>query len=163
MTAIPLYVETKRYFTCPTGCAHKFYVEHLLCDHAPGFAGPWYCDVCGKGWRFDYDADGITRVEQSNDMRMTREEWHLLVMPPQPGPVLFKVQTRRLVDDSDDNARYFYEEHTCVANWLRDVADVQANGELDPHGLCRWVGRYETEADIDRELRAIRLLDQEPV
>ena len=60
-------IKTKRYFTCPNGCDHEFFVEHLLtkgdpCSARPGTtrnAGPWYCADCGDSWDIAYTSGSV--------------------------------------------------------------------------------------------------------
>lgn len=136
-------IKTIRYFTCPNGCAHQFSVEHLFAALAPEpgrtrMAGPWHCDDCGQGWRITYDATSLVDVSPAGDCKRTH--WVTLELPPQSSPVRFRVRGVRFTESIDvESERYFYEEHTCPTNWLRNVDRVEIDGEEDPHGL--WVLR----------------------
>jgi hypothetical protein len=141
-------IKTKRLFTCPNGCAHEFVVEHILREEnrEPRTAGPWYCDDCGQGWRITYSRDGIDVTAAQPDGKK-HPQWVILELPPQSEPVRFKVRGQRFSSTIDeDRVRYFYEEHTCPTNWLRDVDEVSIGGSDDPHGLWRLVSVYDAEA-----------------
>lgn len=74
----------------------------------------------------------------------------LLRLPPQDRPVYFAVSSRRYEPTYDDaHHRYFYEEHTCPTNWLRDVFAIQAGSDSDPHGLFEFVAARDGEAPDD--------------
>jgi hypothetical protein len=86
-------LKTKRYFTCPNGCAHEMAVEHLLgsgsCgvtkEHPTRQAGPWYCDGCGQGWNLTYTVDSVD-VEPAKEKKV--DQWIILELPPQTVPVV---------------------------------------------------------------------------
>ena len=62
----------------------------------------------------------------------------LLEIPPQETAIILRVATEtygRPVED--DDLRYYYEEHTCPINYLRDVLQVKVQHDDDPHGLAR--------------------------
>lgn len=165
---IELHTETKRYFTCPAGCDYKFFVEHLFHGplvvkpgDAPRMAGPWFCHVCGLGWRLSWDADGVRDVQASSETSC--EEWYLLELPPRTAPVLFKVRDRVVSSGGEwSDGTYYYDEHTCPINWLRKVEEVYADGREDPHGLWKLVGQFVTEAEADRAIGARIGRDEDP-
>jgi hypothetical protein len=149
-------LKTKRYFPCPACGEHEFAVEHLLGDGPWGVtaeypkrtAGPWYCDNCGAGWRLTYDASGVD-VEPHTERKVT--EYVILVLPPQTEPVRFKVKHFRFTPEIDENrARYFFEEHTCAVNWLRDVEEVSIGTDDDPHGLWKLDAIYDADASASK-------------
>ncbi len=37
--------------------------------------------------------------------------------------------------EETEHERYFYEEHTCPSNWLRDIVRVEVGEDHDPHGF----------------------------
>jgi hypothetical protein len=38
-----------------------------------------------------------------------------------------------------ENEKYFYNEHTCPTNWLRDIEQIEFEGDHDPHGVFEFV------------------------
>jgi len=87
----------------------------------------------------------------------SREEWHLLRLPPQSSPVYFKVRgTNYFFNGQWGDNQFYYEEHTCPINWLGNVEEVQIAGELDPHGLWELAGQFETEKGIDDRMTLLR-------
>jgi hypothetical protein len=147
-------IKTRRYFACPAGCDHEFSVEHLFSGAiaaaagATRQAGPWYCDACGQAWSLTYDATTIVDVEPAHrGCGRKRKQWVTLELPPQTRPVRFKVLGMRFQEAIDeDSDRYFYEEHTCPTNWMRNVTEVEFEGDTDPHGLWHLV-RVEEHAE----------------
>lgn len=149
-------LKTKRYVTCPNGCAHEMTVEHLLgegpCattkDYPRRRAGPWFCDDCGQGWDLEYDADSVDLTPTKGGREKMIRDWCILELPPQTEPVRFKVRGMRFEQAiEEDNRRYFYEEHTCPTNWLRDVKEIAIGAETDPHGLWKLVAIYDADAE----------------
>lgn len=140
-------IKTKRYFTCPNGCAHEFQVEHLLrkddpCAAAPGTtrtAGPWYCDECGDSWNIAY-GDGniaVTRSKQPRQIKM-----HVVLeIPPLQSPIRFRI-TKSTSPEYGENTEYFYESHSCPTNWLGDIDTMEFEGDQDPHGVIRFVNQF---------------------
>lgn len=148
-------LKTRRYFSCPNGCDHELSVEHLFhgvlavtAEYPRRTAGPWYCDVCGQGWRLSYDHESID-VEPYDGGAGNRGfgrdgkrrwQWVVLELPPQREPVRFKVRGMRFSPEiNEENVRYYYEEHTCPVNWLAEVNEVRIGEDADPHGLWRVV------------------------
>jgi hypothetical protein len=153
-----ILTETKRYFRCPNGCDHKFYVEHLFesmkKDNVPSTkAGPWHCDVCRKGWFLTLQFDGALALELCKTEYTTA--WVTLEIPANnPHPIRFRVrhkyvEVNKPFDEAIEHHRYFYEEHTCPTNWLQDVVEVEVDGDCDPHGLARYVSSQHVLAAVD--------------
>lgn len=137
-------LKTKRFFTCPNGCACEMVVEHLFSgscavtkEYPKRQAGPWYCDECGQGWILTYDGNSIdVRPRAGGDDARKRKHWVTLELAPQTVPVRFKVKGIRFEPTvNEEVVRYHYEEGTCPTNWLRDVAEVSIGDDDDPHGL----------------------------
>lgn len=42
-------------------------------------------------------------------------------------------------EEFEEGARYFYDEHTCPTNWLRDIKQIEFKGDTDPHGVFEFV------------------------
>jgi len=161
----PVEVHTTRYFRCPTGCSQEFPVEHLFKDlespgwkgHASTGGGPWYCDTCFIGWKVEVYRDG--RVEVGPMVRMdgttttSRPTWVILEIPPLDVPIRLKVRGLLLdkvaIDrEQEEHDRYHYEEHTCPTNYFRAVAEIEVNGDTDPHGLAKYIATYNSDAEI---------------
>lgn len=57
------------------------------------------------------------------------------------GPLFFIAKSIRLSisNDTEEETQshevYFFEEHSCPTNWLRDIVAVIEDGDCDPHGI----------------------------
>jgi hypothetical protein len=135
---------------CPNGCGHEWSVEHLFApplrtspEYPSRTAGPWYCDECGQGWRLTYSSNAIDVEPYGGDPSgggdgKARRQIVTLELPPQDVAVRFKVLGKRFTPQIDEGSvRYFYEEHTCPANWMGEVEEVEIGDDKDPHGLWR--------------------------
>ena len=123
--------ETKRYVTCPDCSGRLGGIDHLL---GRAFTTRWSCDDCGKYWGLQFSVDGSLEVSVSNEPPLI-SKLMVLEMPPQSKPVTVVLRVRTGSDYNDDQHEYFYNDHTCTTNWLRDVARIVIDGEDDPHGL----------------------------
>jgi hypothetical protein len=61
-------------------------------------------------------------------------------------PITVKVNTWKYAhsqglpqEEFVENERYFYNEHTCPTNWLRDIEQIEFEGDRDPHGVFEFV------------------------
>jgi len=50
-----------------------------------------------------------------------------------------KEHPTREVEPTGKHDEFYYNEHTCPTNYLRDVVEVIADGEVDPHGCFKFV------------------------
>lgn len=150
-------IKTDRYFTCPNGCEDKFVVEHLFGpplnrsgEHGNVRAGPWNCDTCGTGWAISIALSGEVDVTKSTSERANQKRcWVILEIPPQKEAIRLKVRgqywSRCLDEETLGGLCYFYNEHTCPTNWLRDVEEIAIGEDTDPHGLAEFVAAYDIE------------------
>lgn len=145
-----VYIQT--YVICPW-CEQKSgkQVDHLF-GTAWTTAGPWDCKECGLWFRVKVSANNEVAVEKTEqDVRKPLGRWLALLMLEVKGrPVYFVVGNAygHLWEDPEkvnEHHRYFYEEHTCPTNWLRDCVMVAVEGDTDPHGLWRFVRSAEVE------------------
>lgn len=140
-------IQTQRFFYCPNGCKHRFYVEHLLkkgdpCAARPGTtrtAGPWYCSDCGDSWNITY-TDSSIDVVRSKQARQIKQHV-VLEIPPLKSPIRFRI-TRTIDPAYADNTEYFYDSHSCPTNWLGDIDTMEFEGDQDPHGVIRFVNQF---------------------
>lgn len=147
--------ETSVYVHCPHCGAKDNLVSHLFNDPIESSFGPWYCDSCGgsyKGRVIEENWVVLTPLEESRI-----PQYVLLEIPPREESIFFittGMAFRKLGNDIDDEKRkneYFYNEHTCPTNWLKDVQMIAYDGNLDPHGIARYV-RHVDKPSLDHEL-----------
>ena len=134
----PLTTYTRTFIVCPhCGAPTESSVDHLKAGQT---FGPWYCEECGGG--FQGKANGAqTEIEVvSSSFRKTLD---LLVLEPQEEPVYFVMKgfhsQGSSEEDEQDSTRFFYEEHSCPTNWIRDTAMISVGGDVDPHGFLKFV------------------------
>lgn len=141
--------KTKRYFTCPNGCEHEFFIEHLLTKGDPCVApegttrtaGPWYCDDCGDSWNIEYTTHSIDVTRSKLPRQIKRHV--VLEIPPLASPIRFRITTMRDPTFDAGNSEYLYESHSCPTNWLRDIDIMEFDGDQDPHGVIRFVNQFD--------------------
>ncbi len=46
-------------------------------------------------------------------------------------------------EDFVGHQKYFYDESTCPTNWLRDIQQIEFEGDTDPHGVFQVVSVEE--------------------
>lgn len=84
-----------------------------------------------------------------------RDELSLLKFDGKDGPVFFVVKGLAKAHASDEemqsSAAYFYEEHSCPTNWLRDCVAVIENGGDDPHGFLEHVRTVQVSNALEPE------------
>lgn len=138
MSRMNVSKEVRTWVHCPECNGKVGTIDHLGIGDRPG---PWWCDDCGAGYFMDIQPDGVEcrRVPDRRwvPVRVT------MVLPPQTKPITFVVDTHGFdYDDGeaiDHGCSYFYNEHTCPTNWLREVDEILIDGKEDPHGLFEWV------------------------
>lgn len=138
-------------------------VDHLYGDALPASFGPWYCKECRKPFRGKVNAPGdvtIERAEGHKD-RFSRS-MALLKFDGKDGPVFFVMDHNRYWPSDEEGTdeqnqghqRYFFEEHSCPTNWLRECVAVIENGDCDPHGFLQFVRAVDVPDDFDEDAGA---------
>ena len=162
-----------RHFACLACGEHLFHVEHLFrsaeqYDKGDGYsAGPWYCDECGTANELRMYADGRVTA-RSLDKKCLRTSV-VLKLPPQKEPVYFLMEGMRFTEEwpnpgetqeehNHSRDRYFYEEHSCPTNWLKDVQEVMIGSDCDPHGLWHYMGTIEASPSDDSNNKQLSVL-----
>ena len=56
-----------------------------------------------------------------------------------------------LETEEQESERYFFEEHSCPTNWLRDCVTVIEDGDPDPHGFMEFVRSVPIALDFDED------------
>ena len=137
---------TRTYIHCPS-CGEQ---TGSSVDHLPmGIKfGPWYCDKCNKSYVGEVEPSGIT-IELHTEVKISTVS---LLKRDGEVPVYFLVEGFSFKDDIheiNDSSSYFYEEHSCPINWLRDVFMVIEGSDTDPHGFLEHV-RTITMEEYDK-------------
>jgi ribosomal protein L37AE/L43A len=155
---VDLVTETIHRVRCPSCNKPGSTIDHLLGQNTTW--GTWYCDACGRGYHGEV-RNGVVYVEPVDDARVRTSV--LLRLRPAKGETYFLVEGMRFARQSQgpdqDGDRYFYEEHTCEINWLRNVKALAIGGEPDPHALVDFVASWDGAPPYDSEPCDRALLD----
>lgn len=142
---------------CDGQSGHR--VDHLYDRNLPTSFGPWYCDACQKAFLGTVIAPGEVEVrrDEANNHSFTRS-MALLKLDTVNGPIFFVMDHKRYrsveVETDEDNQghqRYFFEEHSCPTNWLRECVAVIKNGDPDPHGVLSFMRAVDVPEDFDED------------
>lgn len=139
---------------CEGESGHR--IDHLYDIHFPVPFGPWLCNLCGASFSGSVLSPGDVSLRKvESDLALARS-MILLKLDAKDGTVFFVIDRDRLFDVPDDSyeiiqssQRYFFEEHSCPTNWLRDCAAVIYNGDPDPHGFLKFVRSVDVPRDFD--------------
>jgi ribosomal protein L37AE/L43A len=146
---------SQEYILCPH-CGEKSgqRICHLY-DQTPRRFGPWACENCDKYFSGTVNAPSdVTLVKE--DKPPKKRLLTLLKFPGKDGDVFF-IQNHFDYGHSDpydelqSHNQYFFEEHSCPTNWLRNTAVVVQNGDHDPHGFLEYVRTVRVEKDFDED------------
>jgi hypothetical protein len=146
------------FLVCPwcgeeSGCR----VDHLYGSASFQTFGPWYCHECRKPITGKINAPGDVDVRRDETCtRSFSRSMALLKFEGKDGPTYFVMDHDRYRDgtgegDDENQAHqsYFFEEHSCPTNWLRECVAVIQNGDCDPHGFLDFVRAVDVPHDFD--------------
>lgn len=93
------------------------------------------------------------RVQFGGDLAGDEKPFDLVLLKvdPESHPLYFVVSARRWPHSDGDpgSEAYFYDEHTCPTNWMRDVIAVISDGDEDPHGFATFVKKIAPPDGMD--------------
>lgn len=153
-------IYSKDFAVCPW-CGHQTNssVSHLYGYRMPVKAGSWYCDKCRKPYDILVKAPGdveITKAAHSDNRRFI-PGLSLLRRGEGEDAVYFVMKKDRYEtndgdtpEEAQDRERFFYEEHSCPTNWLRNCVAVIEGADADPHGFLTFVRCVDVPQDFDR-------------
>ncbi len=133
--------RTKRFFTCPCG-GEEFVIEHLY-ETETKEAGPWFCHKCGKSWGIKLVGGNVKITEK--DMVVSDTLVVLKLDPKNMKKPLYLITEGMVFNEKIEKTceleqhKFYYEEHTCPTNWLKNIREICMDGEHDPHGLFEYV------------------------
>ncbi len=133
-------LKSTRYFLCPHGCpGQKFEVEHLIEDAQKRGkirdAGPWYCDVCHKGFDIKAYPGGSVEIEEAK--KRIEPALIILAIPPLPEPIYLLTEG---YSHPEEQHAFHYNENTCPLNYLgSSLRTIEYRKDTDPHGIARFV------------------------
>lgn len=140
---------TVAHFNCPTcGQTHHSY-QHLL-DEAvksqkPVSFGPWRCHECISGYTGVVNPDGTVLLTpyKNNFIRAVS----LLKSQHEEHPIYLMVEMNHCHPDPSKplDPSYYFDQHTCPTNYMRDVTRILFDGDTDPHGVFEHVRTVTAE------------------
>ena len=146
-----VYTYAKRYFRCLACEKGEMSIEHLIDSPQKLSWGPWYCSECGMGHK-GTAGEGSVDAELAGGRK--EDALVLLKLDPGAGTVYLTVRSPRFLSNRtslegkaqyDDGDRYYYNEHTCPTNYLRNVVEIlqvlpDGTSSADPHGIFEYQG-----------------------
>lgn len=156
--------EVKRYIVCPH-CEKttERSVDHLLKEeNLPRTFGALSCNHCHEEFKGVIQMDHSIDIEKVFGGSKYLPTMDLLVIPPQDKPIYLLRRGNRtfkpgeVLNDVKDNARYYYNEHSCPTNWMDNFETIAFDGDGDPHGVVRYLNSIMPEdyAKIEAEINA---------
>lgn len=95
------------------------------------------CEEC----QIKKTAEALAETIANREAKPKVEEFVLVELPPQTEPVRF-IFRRMKVEATEDQCKYYIEEHTCPINWMQSVEAIHIERlGPDPHGLFKYLGR----------------------
>lgn len=152
-------IYTKDFCVCPWCEARTDSALDHLYDKPGGTFGPWYCSECRAPFsgRINAPHDVTLWKEQNADSAFSPSV-ALIRFDGKDGPTFFVMKhdrCRAAPDETDEqnqeHQRYFFEEHSCPTNWLRECVAVIQNGNTDPHGFLTFVRAVDVGNDFDED------------
>src|SRR5690554_2944620 len=141
---------------CPSCGDYEWTVSHLFEEAAKRPEGyysvQWNCDACFTKFAFRIYPD--QRVELSpiginEDPLIPSIVLLRSTMVGEGGKPIYAVLSARSFKKSLEKEKeeplssgmeYYYNQHTCPTNWLREVIALVQDGEADPHGCFEFLG-----------------------
>jgi hypothetical protein len=105
-------------------------------------------------------APGHVAIRKSASKRTFSRSMALLKLEGKDGTVYFVMEHSRYhsgdpEDETDEvnqsHQRYFFEEHSCPTNWLRECVAVIVEGDCDPHGFLDFVRAVDVPLEFDED------------
>lgn len=133
-------------------------VDHLYHDALPRSFGPWSCALCKRRFRGVVRAPSEVDVLAIEGVPEFSRQMVLLKYEAEGRRTFFVIDHDRFnengVRSSDeenaDRVAYFFEEHSCPTNWLRECVCVIEDGDDDPHGFLEFVRAVDVPTNFDR-------------
>lgn len=124
------YQKIINYAICPFCGETTSSVDHLLQETTETL---WYCDKCGGryGLKFENGKMFICKTDERKDKTLVFL---------QAGYIVLIVEGLNLSGIGTENNAYYYNEHTCPTNYMKDVIKVidLRNRDTDPHGIFEY-------------------------
>ena len=140
--------KTATHIVCP-GCHQPAgTIDHLL---GQAIDTMWYCASCGARYAFKLLVNG-----EVTDLRLTGDRKEKCLVLLRNGNVGLVVAGSVFTEngklgDWDAHHTYYYDEHTCPTNFMRDVKAVLdlATQDADPHGIFHYVATLPWDARVE--------------
>jgi hypothetical protein len=157
---------THTYGKCPNeNCHGEWQIDHLFNDYKDRlFKSKWSCSQCLNYYEisFTFINDQLNFCAESTGEKV-QKKIVILELPPQEKPVRLMAYVNRYDHEKilGGNDQYFYEEHTCPTNWIKDVALIENGGDTDPHYMFKYIDTFDgNDVDIHNDSKLVDLLKQ---
>jgi len=134
-------VETKNYAVCPCCEKQTSSIDHLL---NTDISTSWYCDSCGERYRIIFKKSGEVFTQAIGE----RVNKNIVLL--KNGNVGLVVEGMSF-SDAESNHEYYYNEHTCPTNYMKNVLaviDLEHN-DSDPHGIFEYVATLDWDKNVE--------------
>lgn len=129
---------------CPLCKNHTFGLGHLLKyieNSKPYEVGPWECNSCHEHFNFQLYKDKSVKIKQvERDIKYL--PFITLLKSTHDNPIYLIVKDNQHVKQGEDVANYaayWFNEHTCPTNWIKNVEVIIFEEDTDPHGVFQFV------------------------
>lgn len=135
-------IKTSKHIQCPNCSKATNSIDHL---DGKEISTRWYCDDCGYEYSFN-----LTKSGELTDVKLTGRKVSKSLVLLKCGDIGLVVEGM-VFDGDKSNNEYFYNEHTCPVNYMKNVKMVfdLKNDDTDPHGIFEYVKTLPWEHDID--------------
>lgn len=138
--------ETKTYVVCPCCDGNLGSIDHLM-GNKVGSTWLWYCDGCGARVKFAMEGNEVVSTEPTGEKSVRTIDFL------KHGDIGLIVEGMAFAKDGKvdlDGKEYWYNEHTCPTNYLKNVlaiVDLKTD-DYDPHGIFEYVGTTQWNPQV---------------
>lgn len=152
MTEVKPIAVTQHYVACPwCGKNTESTIDHLLDNEDTQVR--WYCHACGEKIAIRFKAGKVfvgkvPGAKLCNSLVLLRH-----------GDIALVVKGLKFQENLAGDSSYYYNEHTCPTNYMRDVKVIinLRTGETDPHGIFKYVKEVPYDPAIEECISDDRL------
>jgi hypothetical protein len=145
----PIYtlatVKHKPLFDCPVCKQDGFAIEYFFAnaEKKDTYTDTKFCKHCSACVELNTDGVllGYRIITDVLEYPIYQPHYVHAISDHNENPIQVVIKVDLTVgtdDDGDEHGRYWVNEHTCPTNWLR-VDVIAQHGDLDPHGVFRFV------------------------
>jgi len=139
---------TKTHIVCPSCNKPAGTIDHFL-EFTYPVDTRWYCDHCREQYSFVVTKQNNELVV--SDLKLTGNKMGKCLVLLKNNDIGLVVEGLYFNNEFDSNHEYFYNEHTCPVNYLKDIKEIfdLKNKDYDPHGIFQYVTTLPYDSRID--------------